>query len=111
MAQTDLTDTLRQARWAEAEAAREDLGIVTGLLWTSALIPTTRPTHAAKNGKVLTTEQVREFYSRDGNIFRCHCAQTECLLDEDGKPILTPGLKAAMAKEKAEWFDTADLAP
>ncbi len=42
-AQTDITDSLRQARWAEADAAREEMGIRTGMLWTSALLPTPGP--------------------------------------------------------------------
>jgi hypothetical protein len=102
-AQTDVTDTLRQARLAEDEHAEESLGIQTGELWTSAFLPTTRPWHASRSGKVYTREQVREFYSRDGNIFRCHCSITSCLLDEDGKPILSDTLKAAMRKEREAW--------
>lgn len=110
-AQSDITDTLRQARMAEKDQAEADFRLSLGLLWTSALIPTTRPWHASRNGKVFTSAEVKAFYSVNGNVYSCHCAVTECLLDDDGKPILTPGLKAAMAKEKAEWFDTADLAP
>lgn len=102
-AQTDITDTLRQARWAEAEAATEQLGIKIGILWTSALLPTTRRTHATRNGGVYSTDKVRAFYSRDGNRYNCHCGQTECLLDVAGKPILTDGLKQAMEAEKLAW--------
>lgn len=43
-AQSEITDTLRQARWAEAEQAQDDFGIKIGLLWTSALLP--RSPHA-----------------------------------------------------------------
>lgn len=102
-AQTDITDTLRQARWAESDAAREELGIRTGMLWTSALLPTTRPWHASRNGKVYSTAEVRTFYGRDGNRYNCHCGQTECLLDANGKPILTGGLRQKMAAELAAW--------
>lgn len=102
-AQTDITDALRQARWAESEAAEAELGIKTGLLWTSALIPTTRPHHAARNGRVYGVEEVKTFYAQGGNKYRCRCAQTEALLDADGQPILTDFLKTAMAKEKAAW--------
>lgn len=102
-AQTDITDTLRQARWAEADYATESLGLNLGLLWTSALIPTTRPWHASRNGMVTTTAEVREFYGKNGNRYRCHCAQTECLLDTDNNPILTQGLKDKMAAEKGAW--------
>lgn len=103
-AQTDITDTLRQARWAEADYAGEAFGLKIGLLWTSALKPSTRQTHAAKHGKVLTTEAVKSFYSVDGNRYNCYCGNTECLLDEDNRPILTDRLKASMGKEKADWI-------
>ena len=102
-AQTEITGTLREARWAESDAAETELGIRTVLLWTSALIPTTRAWHASRNGKTFSTEEVRAFYGINGNRFRCHCAQTECLLDADGKPILTKALTSAMANEKRAW--------
>lgn len=102
-AQTDTTDTLRQARWAESEQAHDDFGIKVGLLWTSALLPTTRPWHASRHGRIYTTSQVKEFYGQRGNVFSCHCSTTEALLDADGKPILTPKLRAKMAGEKIKW--------
>ena len=70
-AQTDLTDTLRQARLAESENASEELGLQIGQLWTSSLIPTTRPWHASRNGRVYTPAQVRAFYSERGNRYNC----------------------------------------
>lgn len=102
-AQTDLTDTLRMTRLEENDWAQENMGLRLGLLWRSALLPTTRPTHAARNGKVYSSAQVRDFYSRDGNRYRCHCGVTDCLLDEDGKPILTEKSKATMAAELKRW--------
>jgi uncharacterized protein with gpF-like domain len=102
-AQTDITDTLRQATWAESDYAEESLGIRTGMLWTSALKPTTRSWHAALNGKVLSTDQVRNFYNERGNRYNCFCGQTACLLDADGKPIITKRLQSAMANERKAW--------
>lgn len=102
-AQTDITDTLRQAKWAETDYASESLGIKIGLLWTSAFLPTTRASHAARSGRVYTTEEVKAFYERDGNRYRCHCGQTQALLDADGKPILSNKLKASMLAERTTW--------
>lgn len=102
-AQSDLTDTLRQARWAESEQAQEDFGIRIGLLWTSALLPTTRPWHASRHGRIFTTAEVQAFYGTKGNRYNCHCSTTEALLDADGKPILTPKLRAKMQGEKVKW--------
>jgi SPP1 gp7 family putative phage head morphogenesis protein len=102
-AQTDITDTLRQAKIAEDQAAEDDLGIKTGLLWTSAFKPTTRPWHASRSGKVYSRDEVQAFYERDGNRYNCFCAVTTCLLDAAGKPILTDGLRSKMRAEREAW--------
>lgn len=101
-AQTDITGTLREARWAEADHARENMGIEIQMLWTSAFLPTTRPTHASRHGRAYTTAEVRDFYGKDGNRYRCHCAQTEVLI-EDGEMILSDSAKRAMAREREVW--------
>lgn len=102
-AQTDITGTLREARWQEAEYAEQELGVRTAMLWTSALIPTTRPWHASRNGRTYSVAEVRQFYAQRGNRYRCHCSTTEALLDADGKPILTDRLKATMRVERERW--------
>lgn len=102
-AQTDITDTLRQARMQEADTARETMNLQIGMLWTSALIPTTRPWHASRNGRVYTTAEVRAFYAERGNRYNCRCGVTECLLDSDGKPILSDGAKAKLRAEREAW--------
>lgn len=107
-AQSDITDTLRMARAAEADQAEAELGLKLGLLWTSALIPTTRPWHASRNGKVYSTTEVRAFYAERGNRYNCRCATTECLLDTDGKPVLTKKLQSTMANEKKAWQSKYD---
>lgn len=101
--QTDITDTLRQARQAEADHAEETLGLRLGMLWTSALKATTRASHAVRHGRVYSTAEVRAFYEQRANRYNCYCSTTECLVDDDGRPILTDTLKSAMAKEKATW--------
>jgi hypothetical protein len=102
-AQTEIPSTLREARLAESEDADEQLGIKTALLWTSAFKPTTRTWHASRSGRTYSREEVKAFYATNGNRFRCYCAQTEALLDTDGKPILTQYLKSAMANERKTW--------
>lgn len=102
-AQTDITDTLRMARLDERDWAVENLGMAIGLLWKSALIPTTRPHHAIRNGKTYSSAEVRDFYSRNGNVFRCHCSVTEVLLDEEGRPMLTDRAEETSRAELAAW--------
>lgn len=101
--QTQLPGALREARMAESQWAEDELGIKTALLWTSTLLPTTRHTHAARHGRAYTVAEVKEFYERDGNRYNCHCGQTEVLLDDNGKPMLSKRLRDDMQAEKQKW--------
>lgn len=103
IAQTEQVGALRQARWNETDWAADRLGLNTGLLWLSALKPTTRWWHAAEHGKVKTTDWVREFYSRDGNKYHCYCSQIPVLLNDDGS-IFNEGLADKLAKERKKWL-------
>lgn len=103
-AQTDIPGTLREAKWAEADHAEETMGLRLGLLWTSALLASTRPWHASRAGKVYTTAEVRKFYGERGNRYNCFCGQTECLIDEDGKPMLSDALKSTLVKRRQQWM-------
>ena len=103
IAQTEQVGALRQAQWNETDWAADRLGLNTGLLWLSALKPTTRWWHAAEHGKVKSTEWVREFYSRDGNKYHCYCSQIPVLLNEDGS-IFNEGLTDKLATERKAWY-------
>ncbi|WP_074163114.1 phage minor head protein [Enterobacter cloacae] len=103
IAQTEQVGALRQAQWNETDWAADRLGLNTGLLWLSALKPTTRWWHAAEHGKVKTTDWVREFYSRDGNKYHCYCGQIPVLLNDDGS-IFNEGLADKLAKERKQWI-------
>lgn len=102
-ARTAITTMAREARMAETEFAQALLGIKLGRLWASAFKATTRPHHAARHGRVYTTSEVRAFYAQGVNRINCYCSTTECMLDADGKPMLTDALKLAMAKERSAW--------
>lgn len=102
IARTEVTMALRRASWDETAEARERLGIRTGLLWFSALSPTTRANHASKHGKVLTQEEVREFYTRPGESPNCKCSQQPILQDENGEPIGTD-LISRLKRQRSEF--------
>lgn len=102
IAQTEQVGALRQAQWNETDWAADRLGLNTGLLWLSALKPTTREWHQARHGKVFTTEEVRDFYAENGNRYNCYCAQVPALLDEDGK-LFNEGLSDKLAAERKAW--------
>ena len=102
IAQTELLGVYRDARLQESERAQKDYGLNIKLLWTSALIPTTRPWHASRHGKYYTEQQVRDFYAEFKNKVNCYCAQTETLFLE-GEPQLSKASQNKMKKEKAAW--------
>lgn len=102
IAQTEHVGALRQAQWNETDWAADRLGLNTGLLWLSALKPTTRTWHASRHGKVYTTEEVRDFYAENGNRYNCYCSQIPVLLNDDGS-IFNKGLAEKLAKERKQW--------
>ncbi|ORM64223.1 phage head morphogenesis protein [Pantoea rodasii] len=106
MAQTEQVGALREAQWNETEWSKERLGLNTALLHLSALKPTTRTTHAFWHGKTRTVDEVREWYSRDGNRYHCYCSQIPVILDDDGK-IVNTGLVERLIKERKEWQQAA----
>ncbi|MBN9706606.1 phage head morphogenesis protein [Enterobacter roggenkampii] len=102
IAQTEQVGALRQAQWNETDWAADRLGLNTGLLWLSALKPTTRTWHASRHGKVYTTEEVRDFYAVNGNRYNCYCGQIPVLLNDDGS-IFNEGLADKLKKERQQW--------
>ena len=102
IAQTEQVGALRQAQWNETDWAADRLGLNTGLLWLSALKPTTRAWHASRHGKVYTTEEVRDFYAENGNRYNCYCSQIPAIVDEQGK-LVNEGLVEKLVKERNAW--------
>lgn len=102
IAQTEQVGALRQAQWNETDWAADRLGLNTGLLWLSALKPTTRSWHASRHGNVYTTEEVRDFYAVNGNRYNCYCSQIPVLLNDDGS-IFNEGLADKLEKERNYW--------
>lgn len=110
IAQTEITGALRRARWEETEEAQK-LGLKTMLVHISALLPTTRRTHAARHSNLYTVEEVREWYSVNGNSINCHCSQIETLVDDKGRPISPSSIeklkdeRKQMAKRGYPWAE------
>lgn len=87
IARTEIGTALRRARWDEAEQAREEYGIRNMLMHLSALSSATRPSHAARHGKLYEIDEVRDWYA-DGQSYNCKCSQVEILVDKDGNPVV-----------------------
>lgn len=71
------------------------------LLWTSALLPTTRAWHASRHGHTYTQEEVDAFYAENGNSFNCHCSQDVVV---EGLDKIPNKVLRRMADEKRKWM-------
>ncbi len=103
IAQTEQVGALREAQWNETEWTQERLGLNTAILWISALKPTTRASHAARHGKTFSPQEVRDFYSRDGNRYHCYCGNIPCLLNDEGS-LFNNGLADKLAQKRRGWL-------
>lgn len=102
IAQTEQVGALREAQWSQTTWAKERLGLNTGLLHLSALKPTTRKTHAFWHGKVRAVEEVREWYSINGNKHHCYCSQIPAILNDKGE-IINVVLSDRLSDERKDW--------
>lgn len=102
LAQTNITNALRMARVQEVNETRSLLGLDITILWISALLPTTRVTHAARHNRYFSTDEVMDFYSKNYNKRNCHCSLVEALVI-NGKPSVSDKMTEELAKEKATW--------
>lgn len=100
IARTEITTALRRARWDEHDDAQERYGLKTMLMHYSALSPTTRITHAARHARLYTSEQVRDWYSRDANSINCKCSQVSVLVDARNQPLVPQIVDRARAAER-----------
>ena len=104
IAQSELTGILRKSQADEVQESKVLLGLNSALFWVSALLKTTRATHSARHARAFSPEQCEEFYSKDGNRYRCHCGQTPCLLDDDGNVIMLESSLDKMIAARDKWM-------
>ncbi|CNI68976.1 phage head morphogenesis protein%2C SPP1 gp7 family [Yersinia frederiksenii] len=102
IAQTEQVGAYRRANWDETEDVQTRLGLRTKLLHLSSLKATTRTTHAARHGRVYTVEEVRIWYTKDGNKYNCYCSQSAAIVDEYGEAV-SRGLIDRLAEQRKKW--------
>ena len=107
IARTETLNSYRTATSQETDALNESVYDDSEWhmvpLWFSALGPTTRNNHASKHGSTYTTQQVKDFYSIDGNAINCLCSQSPVLANKKTGEILQEALQKRMIKKKDIW--------
>lgn len=87
IARTEIAQAHRSARADTVTDMNQRLGLQTVTQWISALADTTRDSHRERHGKLYTTQENAEFYSKDGNAIHCLCDQRSVIITEDGTKI------------------------
>lgn len=108
ISRTELGVAYRSAVMDESQRSSESLGLVTKLLWVSALMATTRRSHADRHGKLYTRAEVVEFYSKSGNAINCRCSQVPTVVDENGSAFSKKILEK-MAKQEERWMQSQGI--
>jgi len=104
ISRTELGVAYRSAVMDESLRASESLGLESRMLWVSALMKTTRKTHAEKHSDILTRSQVTEFYSKNSNSINCRCSQSIILVDERGDAYAKAVIKK-MKDQETRWSE------
>ena len=113
IARTEILNAYRPASAAETDDINEnvyddsDWGMLS--LWFSALAPTSRPWHISRHGEVYSTQEVREFYSVNGNAINCLCSQSPVLANKKTGKILQEDLQKRLRKQKESFNKTHAL--
>lgn len=109
IASTEVNNAFRQGSFDETDAINQevfgDSDYEMRIMHLSALLPTTRPDHAARHGTICTPAQQKEWFATKatGSSVNCHCSQVDILVNrKTGKPMNTK-LRDILLKQKSEW--------
>ncbi len=89
IAETEINKAFNDAKIAANSAAAELTGLRPALIHISALLPTTRPEHAARHGRVFTPKQQLSWWNTGANRINCKCTTQPILVDNRGNVVDT----------------------
>lgn len=106
IARTEINEAYRSARRDEAKSAAAQYALDIRVMHRSALIPTTRPWHAERHGKVFTIDEQDQWWSEGGNRINCLCVAMEVIFNKKGQ-MFDAGLQAKLEKQRETYFGLA----
>ncbi len=87
IAHTEVNKAYNDAKLNAVTLASEQTNLRAGVLHISALIPTTRPHHAARHGNAYTPEQQLQWWNSGANRINCKCTVRSVLIDNSGDVV------------------------
>ena len=88
IAQTEVNRAFNDAKMDAGDLIAKQTGVKTAVRHISALIPTTRPDHAARHQQIFTREAQEQWWNGGINRINCYCSVQTVLLDGKKKPII-----------------------
>ncbi len=102
IAVTEVNKAYNDAKMNLGEISSKQIGVRSAVLHISALIPTTRPHHAARHGNTYTYQAQLAWWDSGANRINCHCTTQTVLVDRKGQPINKTFQKEL--KEEKQFF-------
>lgn len=103
IADTEINRAYNNAKLDSADLIQKRTGQRTGVLHISALLPTTRDSHADRHGKLYTVEDQTRWWDTGPNRINCKCSTSTALIEADGTVIQQED-QATLQKER-EFFE------
>lgn len=107
IARTEVNNAYRTARQQEAEEAAKRYDLEVKVMHRSALLPTTRPWHAERHGKVYTILEQADWWAEGANRVNCYCNALEVMYDSKGV-MYDAGLQEKLIKQRKTYFGLAE---
>lgn len=89
IADTEINRAYNNGKLTATQAVKTETGIRTGVLHISALLPTTRDSHADRHGNAYTVEDQLRWWDSGVNRINCKCSTSSVLIDNQGNIIQT----------------------
>ena len=104
IARTEVNKAYNDSKIEFTEIAAQETGLRAGVIHVSALVPTTRRTHAARHGNAYTTAQQQQWWDTSPNRINCLCSTISVLIDSQGKVVESQAQQEIKAERS--FFDT-----
>jgi len=87
IADTEINRAYNDAKLDSVKIIEKQSGQRAGVLHISALLPTTRDSHAARHGKVFTVDDQQKWWDTGVNRINCKCSTSTVLIDGRGDVV------------------------
>lgn len=101
---TEVNTAYNNAKMRAVQTGADAVGGKAAVFHISALIPTTRPHHAARHGNVYTLDAQLAWWEQGANRINCYCSVQAALIDNKGRPVNTR-LQQQLHDERSTWRD------